>query len=57
MQFSFAVRGFTLEIASRLPRAIYVNAGSYQFVYDRNFSFERADGSWGSWVLEKQPTV
>jgi len=54
MQFSFSVLGFAFEIASRLPRALYINAGPYQFAYDRNFSFERADGSWGNWVLEKQ---
>lgn len=57
MQFSFSVLGFNFEIASRLPRAIYVNAGPYRLAYDRNFSFERADGSWGHWVLKKHGSV
>lgn len=57
MHFSFSVLGFTFEIYEHLPRSLYINVGPYQFAYDRNFSFERADGSWGNWVLEKQSSV
>ncbi len=48
---SFPNRGMTFVTEAG------VYAGPYQFAYDRNFSFERADGSWGNWVLDKRPTV
>lgn len=54
MNISMTILGTFFEIESRLPHALYINAGKYQFGYDRNFGFTSPSGEHRSWVIEKE---
>lgn len=57
MNISITILGTFFEIESRLPHALFINAGKYQFGFDRNIGFTLPSGKHRSWIIEKeQPT-
>lgn len=54
MNISATILGTFLEVESRLPHALFINAGKYQFGYDRNIGFTWPSGKHRSWIIEKE---